>query len=339
VVTIGGLRLVEQPSVNQHSPAQVKIVLFRCLFRGRDDVYPRRFQSRKTGNAGYSPACGNEWVRGICEKPRIKCCECPHQRFLPVTDDVIRWHLCGQDDEGRDFVMGVYPMLRDESCFFLAADFDKAAWRQDSGAFLETCREMNIPAALERSRSGKGAHIWIFFDEAVPAVLARKLGTYLLTKTMERRPEIGFDSYDRFFPNQDTLPHGGFGNLIALPLQKRLRELGNTVFLDDRFAPYEGQWEFLSSIRKICRHDLEEIVHCAEVKDRVIGVRLVSESEEDKETPWTKLPSQRRREAPISDPLPSNLELILGNQIYIPKAGLAPALRNRLVRLAAFQNP
>ena len=145
--------------VNQRSPAEAKIALFRFLFRGREDVYPRRFESRKTGRAGYSPVCGNEWVQGVCEKPRIKCSECPHQRFLPVTDDALRWHLRGQDNRGRDFVMGVYPMHLDETCFFLAADFDKAAWQDDAAAFLETCRQMSLPVALERSRSGKGGHI------------------------------------------------------------------------------------------------------------------------------------------------------------------------------------
>ena len=134
--------------VNQHSPAEAKIRLFRSLFHGREDVYPRRFESRKTGRAGYSPACAHEWVTGICEKPRIKCSECPHRRFLPVTDDVVRWHLTGRDDHGRDFVMGVYPMLLDETCFFLAADFDKSGWQDDATAFLETCREMDVPVAL-----------------------------------------------------------------------------------------------------------------------------------------------------------------------------------------------
>jgi superfamily II DNA or RNA helicase/very-short-patch-repair endonuclease len=339
VATPFGLPVFERVGVNQRSSAQAKITLFRSLFRGREDVYPRRFESRKTGRAGYSPACGNEWVRGICEKPRIKCSECPHQRFLPVTDDVIRWHLCGQDDEAREFVMGVYPMLRDETCFFLAADFDKATWQEDAGAFLETCRQMNVPAALERSRSGNGGHVWFFLDEALPAALARKLGTYLLTKTMERRPEIGLDSYDRFFPNQDTLPQGGFGNLIALPLQKRLRELGNSVFLDERFAPHPDQWEFLSSIRKISRREVEEMVRHAEVKGQVIGVRLAPESEEDEETPWRRPPSRHWTDASIGGQLPQSLELILGNQIYIPKDALPPALRNRLIRLAAFQNP
>ena len=198
--------------------------MFRSLFQGRNDVYPRRFENQRTGKSGYAPACGNEWVWGVCEKPRIKCAACSHQRFLPVTDDVIRWHLSGHDDTGRDFVMGVYPMLLDETCFFLAADLDKTHWQEDARAILETCQRMNLPAALERSRSGNGGHIWLFFEEAISAAMARKLGAHILTETMERRPDIGLESYDRFFPNQDTLPQGGFGNLIALPLQKQPRE-------------------------------------------------------------------------------------------------------------------
>jgi len=158
-----------------------KVELFRSLFRGRDDVYPRRFESRRTGKSGYQPACAHEWARGLCEKPKVKCAECANRRFLQVTDETIRRHLSGQDDSRRDFVMGAYPMLLDETCFFLAADFDKASWRDDAGAFLETCRRMGLPAALERSRSGNGGHIWLFFDEAVPAALARKLGAHVLT--------------------------------------------------------------------------------------------------------------------------------------------------------------
>lgn len=337
--TLVRLPVLHQAGVNQHSPAEAKIALFRSLFHGREDVYPRRFESRKTGRAGYSPVCGNEWVQGICEKPRIKCSECPHQRFLPVTDDVIRWHLQGHDDHSRDFVIGVYPMLLDETCFFLAADFDKTTWQDDVGALLETCRQMNLPAALERSRSGRGGHIWFFFNEAVPATLARKFGAHILTETMERRPDIGLDSYDRFFPNQDTLPPGGFGNLIALPLQKRPRESGNGVFLDERMTPYLDQWEFLSSIHKISRGEVEEVVRLAEAKGKVIDVRLVPEGDEEEATPWMAPPSRRRKDTPIAGPLPKTLELTLANQIYIGKEVLPPALRNRLIRLAAFQNP
>ena len=156
--------------VDHESSSAAKIALFRSLFRGRDDVYSRRFQSRKTGKSGYAPACANEWVRGICEKPRVKCAECPHRRFLPVTDDVIRWHLSGHDEASQPFVAGVYPMLFDETCHFLAVDFDRANWSEDAGAFLDTCRRLNLDAALERSRSGRGGHVWLSFDEAIPAV-------------------------------------------------------------------------------------------------------------------------------------------------------------------------
>ena len=324
--------------VHQLSSSEAKIALFRSLFRGREDVYPRRFESRKTGKSGYAPACGNEWVRGICEKPRVKCAECPHRRFLPVTDEVIRWHLSGCDGAGQPFVAGVYPMLLDETCFFLAVDFDKSGWLEDSSAFLETCRGMDLSAALERSRSGRGGHVWLFFEEAVPAALARRLGSYILTETMERRPDLGLDSYDRFFPNQDTLPHGGFGNLIALPLQKRRRGDGNSVFIDDQGVLYGDQWAFLSTIRRARRIYVEDVVREAERRGRVLGVSLPP-AEDDEPTPWTAPPSRRRKESPIVGELPRSLELVLGNEIYIAKDSLAPGLRNRLLRLAAFQNP
>lgn len=324
--------------VHRLSPPECKIALFRSLFRGRDDVYSQRFESRTTGKAGYSPACGNEWVRGICEKPRISCAACLQQRFLPVTDDVVRWHLAGKDDSGREFVMGIYPLLRDETCFLLAIDLDKAQWQADARALLETCRQMNLSVALERSRSGNGGHLWLFFEQAISAVLARKLGAHLLTETMQRRPDIGLDSYDRFFPNQDTLPLGGFGNLIALPLQKHPRERGHSVFVDEQGTPHADQWAFLSGIRKIGRSIVEGIVAEAERRGRVVGVRLPLPDEDDV-APWHLSPSRRRKEPPIVGPLPERLELVLGNQIYIAKALLTPGLSNRLIRLDAFQNP
>jgi len=313
-----------------------KISLFRSFFRGRKEVYPRRFENRKSGKTGYAPVCSNEWVRGICAKPKIKCSECAHRAFLPVTDDVIRWHLSGVDNRGIDFVMGVYPMLLDEKCFFLAADFDKASWQEDALAFFKTCRQMNLPAAIERSRSGKGAHVWLFFETAIPAALARKLGTHILTETMESRPDIGFDSYDRFFPNQDTLPKGGFGNLVALPLQKKARGLKNSVFVDDHLVAYEDQWAFLSSMQKISLLEVEKIVREAKAKDRIIGVKL-DIPDEDETSPWKM--SLSRQRSPIIGPMPSTLEIIISNEIYIPKEPLSPSLRNRFLPLAAFQNP
>lgn len=325
-------------NVDRHSPPEAKVALFRNLFRGREDVYPRRFESRKTGKSGYQPACANEWARGLCEKPKVKCAECPNRRFLPVTDEAIRWHLSGLDGAGSSFVMGVYPMLLDETCFFLAADFDKEHWREDAGAFMETCRRMSLPATLERSRSGNGGHVWLFFNEAIPATLARKLASHVLTETMERRPDIGLDSYDRFFPNQDTLPHGGFGNLIALPLQKQAREHRNSMFLDEQLNPYPDQWAFLADVRKMSGSDVERIVREADSKGRIVGVRLAL-TDEDDDAPWTAPPSRRRKELPIVGPLPETLELVLGNQVYIAKDNVPPGLRNRLLRLAAFQNP
>jgi len=321
---------------NNSAPAD-KINLFRSLFRGRDDVYPLRFESSKTGKYGYQPACANEWAKGICEKGRVKCAVCPNRRFLAVTDEVIRNHLCGYNKRGRDFVIGLYPMLRDETCFLLAVDFDKKHWQEDIAAFLATCRRLDIPVAVERSRSGNGAHAWVFFEEPVPAALARKLASHLLTETMEQRPDIGLDSYDRFIPNQDTLPKGGFGNLIALPLQKKPRVQGNTLFLDDNFIPHADQWAFMASIKKIHLARAEEIVSQATAGNRIVGVRL-SPINADDHAPWSSPPSRRHKEPPIID-LPENLEIILGDQIYIPKNDLSPSLTNRLIRLASFQNP
>ena len=329
--------------IDQRSSSEDKIRVFRSLFRGRQDVYPRRFESRKTGRSGYAPACANEWVRGVCEKPRVKCAECPHRQFLPVTDAVIRWHLSGVDDTGQPFVAGVYPLLLDEACFFVAADFDKAGWEQDALAVVSACHRLDLPAALERSRSGRGAHVWLFFEDALPAAQARRLMSHVVTETMEARPDIGLDSYDRLLPNQDTLPQGGFGNLIALPLQKRAREQGNSVFLDENLTPWPDQWAYLASVRRIGRAQVEAVVQDAERRGRILGVRLPPPDEEAEDAaeaaPWASPPSRRRHDPRLTGDLPTSLELVLGNQIYIAKDGLHPGLRNRLLRLAAFQNP
>jgi hypothetical protein len=214
--------------VANSSPSMEKVALFRRLFGGRTDVFPARWENPKTGRSGYAPACANEWVRGVCGKPQIRCGDCPNKAFIAVTADVIECHLRGEDrvrpnGRGRDFVAGVYPLLFDDTCSFLAVDFDDDNWSTDALAFVATCREAGFPAALERSRSGNGGHVWLFFSEPVPAVDARRLGTLLLTRTMNSRPEIGFKSYDRLFPSQDAMPSGGFGNLIAWPLQRHAR--------------------------------------------------------------------------------------------------------------------
>lgn len=328
-------------TINNQSSQEEKIRLFRSLFKGREDVFPRRFENSKTGKSGYAPVCRNEWQAGICQKPKIACQECNFRAFTQVSDEVIRNHLKGNDPNdrsGRDFTMGVYPLLADESCWFLVADFDKSTWTEDAKTFLETCISYQVPAVLERSRSGNGGHVWVFFETPVPAVLARKLGALLLTNTMNRRPEIGMDSYDRLFPSQDTLPKGGFGNLIALPLQKKPREQNNSVFLDNDLSPHPDQWVFLSSIQKMAHQDLERIVKNVQDEGEITGVRAVVLDETENE-PWKLTPSRKYKEPPITCPLPDQLNLVISNQIYIEKEGLPATLRNRIIRLAAFQNP
>ncbi|MFO7600140.1 MAG: DEAD/DEAH box helicase family protein [Candidatus Desulfacyla sp.] len=327
--------------VTNRSSEADKIRLFRALFRGREDVYPRRFESKKTGKSGYQPACGNEWIRGLCRKPAVRCGNCPNQRFFPLTDEVIRNHLLGRDPAKKtdqDFTVGVYPLLPDETCWFIASDFDQADWMADVSQFGETCRRFDVPAAVERSRSGNGGHVWTFFSEPVPAVLARQLFSFMLTETMDRRPELGLGSYDRLFPSQDTLPKGGFGNLIALPLQKKAREQGNSLFVDDRLLPHPDQWAFLSSIRRMDLDAVRALVDEAGRRGRVVGVRIAVTDEEDDE-PWTLPPSRRRTETPVPGPLPETIELVLENQIYVAKDALTAPLKNRMIRLAAFQNP
>lgn len=326
----------DSSEINIHSPEADKIHLFRDLFAGRPDVFPIRFESRRSGRSGYQPACKNEWRPGVCRKPKVKCAKCESREFIPVTDDVIRQHLSGTDDRGKPFVMGVYPLREDETCSFLAVDFDKDEWQEDAAAFLDTCLELDVPAYLERSRSGNGGHVWIFFAEQVFARLARKLGSFILTTTMNRRPELGFDSYDRFFPNQDRMPAGGFGNLIALPLQKAARTAGNSEFIDRAFIPFPDQWSFLSNVRKMQKPQMVELVKEAEQDDLILGVRAAPE--EDDSSPWLLPPSRRPKEQ-ISGENPKSIEIVLANQVYVPKKDLSPSLRNALLRLAAFRNP
>lgn len=318
-------------NISKISSPEEKIALFRSLFRGRIDVYPRLWISRTTGKKGFSPVCNNEWSDEACEKPKVKCSECSHRSFAPVTDSVIREHL-----EGKHTI-GVYPLLTDETCWFLAIDFDKESWTDDVTAFMETCKSLKIPATLERSRSGKGAHVWIFFSAPILASKARKLGSYLLTETMARHHQLGMDSYDRLFPNQDTMPKGGLGNLIALPLQKEACKKGNTLFLDQNLKPYEDQWTFLSSISRMQPQDVEEIVNKAERNGQVIGVGISLTDEDDE--PWTKTTSRKQPEKAINFPLPERIKVVVSNLIYVEKEGLPSQLLNQIKRIAAFQNP
>ena len=324
------------PSSRVPQTPSEKIRLFRSFFRGRTDVFPTRFVSRKTGKAGYAPACRNKFVPGLCELPKIKCGECANQAFFQFDDAAILGHLTGRH------VMGVYPLLEDETCWFLAVDFDKSTWREDATAFVETCRSADVPAAIERSRSGNGAHVWVFFAAPVPAGAARKMGCHLITETMSRRHQMEMDSYDRLFPSQDTLPRGGFGNLIALPLQYEARREGNTVFLDAQLRPYpdDQQWAYLASVPRLEPRAVARIADEATRAGSVLGLRLAEGTDEERAAPWNRRPSGLpHRVIRVTEPLPRQVHAVLAQKLFVEKAGLPSSLIDQIKRLAAFQNP
>jgi len=240
--------------INNKSDSILKIKLFMSLFKGRDDVYATKWVNKNKTKSGYSPVCLNQWQSGICGKPKVSCSKCENKSYAALDEYVIEDHLRG------NIVAGIYPMLPDETCYFLAIDFDEADWQKDITIVREVCSEFDIPIVLERSLSGNGGHAWFFFENRIPAVLARKFGTALLTFSMNRRHEIRFKSYDRLFPSQDTIPKGGFGNLIALPFQKSVRKNNNSEFIDENFNSYSDQWAFISSIQKIPEDRLDGLI-------------------------------------------------------------------------------
>lgn len=322
-------------AVSQGTSIGQRISLIRSLFHGREDVYARRWQSADGTRAGYMPASLKDWAAINRSRPEErKRVDQATRILLPLTDAVIEGHLSGRE------TVGIYPLLQDETCQFLAVDFDKDSWTDDARAFLSICQDLNVPAALERSRSGNGGHVWIFFDQALQASTARKLGSLLLTRTMEERHQLGLDSYDRLFPNQDTMPKGGFGNLIALPLQFGPSQVGNSVFIDANLQPYPDQWQFLASLMRLSAGAAEALVAEAQHSGAVIGVRISLTEDDTEHDPWTLPPSHKRREErPITDPLPERIQLVRANRVYVEKQGLPSAMLNRLLRLAAFQNP
>ena len=263
----------------------------------------------------------------------MRCGECPHQAFLPVEDRVILDHLLGHH------VVGVYPLLSDERTWFLAADFDKTSWMEDVAALRETCGRLGLHAAVERSRSGQGARAWFFFNSPITATVARQLGCYLITETMSRRHQLSMDSYDRLFPNQDTMPRGGFGNLIALPFQDRARREGNTVFLDEQMVPYSDQWTYLASVPRVNPGDVERITSDAQRKGLVVGLWTASPEEDGDVAPWNRQPSRRPLRQQIDETLPKAIRSVLAQQLFVERAHVPSSLLNQIKRLAAFQNP
>lgn len=312
------------PVSSSYSPEQ-KIAIFRSLFRGRTDIFATRWQN-KQGRSGYSVACNNEWVQGVCNKPRVKCQDCNHRQFTEPNDQTIYQHLAGQK------VVGLYPLMHDSTCYFLVADFDKGQWQEEVKAMSVACSSFEIPHVIEISRSGNGAHLWIFFKDKVPAKEARLLGFGLLDKAMEVYPNLSFDSYDRLFPNQDVLPEGGFGNLIALPLQREARISGNSSFVDADLNIIPDQWQYLAQVDFISHQNLIKLLTLVLPSSMLFKEQEVIEQR----PPW----EITAKEKPfVLDNPPKTIVLTLANHIYFDLSELPSALVARLRRLASFSNP
>ena len=309
-----------------------KIALFRNFFKGRDDVFARRWFNKTTEKGGYQPVCINEWRRGICDKKKHKCAECPNRNFAPLTNQDIYRHLEGKDENGCD-VIGLYVVTSDNKCSFLCTDFDDKncthGYMDDVLAFISICREWRIPFGIERSRSSKGAHVWTFFDQPIPAYKARKLGNAILTEAMKRNGRMTFDSYDRFFPNQDKVPEGGFGNLIALPLQGKARKAGNSVFVDDQFLPFQDQWAYLYNVGKIDESTVDALLLQHQQED--FGTLATSSENKPWEIPVIQDATQ--------EDFNGRLIIHKSDRIYIPLKSISNKVINHLKHIAAFKNP
>jgi superfamily II DNA or RNA helicase len=294
------------PQTFEESPLEHKVALFRTLFRGREDVYALRWENERTGRSGWSPAVRGGWAQA---RRRGGGAE-----YLRLDDEVMESHLMG------GVHLGLYPLVEGDTCRFLACDFDRETWILDALAYLDACNDAWVPGALERSRSGDGAHVWIFFSGPVPAATARRLGVGLLREAMNRRAELDLASYDRLFPAQDFLPRRSFGNLIALPLQGGCRRRATTVFLDPTsLEPFPDQWRFLSSMPRLSPEGAEQVA------DALRAVRAG--------------PSSPTYRPGVDPPLPETVRGEIGAMVSLERIGLPPAFVAALKHMAALHNP
>lgn len=292
-----------------------KLEIFTSLFKGRDDCYPIRWQNNE--KSGYSVACYNEWKSGICNKTlHKKCSNCINRSNIPLTNEIYEKHLLGKIN------IGIYPLLDDDLCYFLAFDFDNknsnGNIKEEVTNFINICSHYNVPISIERSRSGKGYHLWLFFKEKVFAVKARKLGSFLLTKTLENSEGISLKTFDRMFPNQDYLPKGGYGNLIALPFQTEAMKKQNSVFVDNNFIPITDQWDYLKSIKKIDNNDIDCLLNGFSDSDNLTNEEIAINK---------------------NDNFNSNINIELCNMICVKSSELNAFTKNSIRRLACFGNP
>lgn len=305
-----------QPVITRNSPMSEKIALFISLFRGRTDVYARQW--RKDEKVGYSPVCANRWNPSVCKKPNMKCADCPNTAYQSFTEQVAMNHLTGKQ------IIGIYTILPGDLCYFLAIDFDEADWKQDVEALRKVCASEHVPCSVEISRSGNGAHVWFFFDQEENAAQARRFGTRLLDQAMQSRAKLSFASYDRMFPNQDTMPKGGIGNLIALPLQRGAAQTtGGSLFVDEGFVPYSDQWVYLSGVERVPH---ETVMNAAShVPDHTM--------DDAPSKPWS-----------VKEPLGAadfgeSITVTIADRLYISMSGVSQKALATLKKLAAFRNP
>lgn len=329
-----GERAQTEGIVTSASPARDKLELFRNLFTGRKDVHAHGYR-RKDGGIGYTPACANEWKPGICPKAnhhRIKCAECRSRTFLELNDAAIIAHFKGSDDRLRD-VIGQYVLDKDCNTNVLVIDFDKADWKEATNAIRLVVKNHGINAAVERSRSGNGAHIWFFFLEPINAKTARDFGSCLIAEAAALNKTITFEAFDRMIPAQSTIPEGGFGNLIALPFQGKAQREGNSVFVDERFEPFPDQWLYLSQIQLISRATVDRLIE--DTKNKPLGIATAAATNKTRrnvQKPRKRLPLTPRD-------FPSNLLVTQADMLYIPEKSLSPAAQMEIRRLATFANP